>query len=343
MTHITWSIAHNQYFYHFSIIAILYCFNILGFDFGFIYNYWKIKKNYVPHRKLIYLKLCFYFSFYLFFFISFYIISDIMIYYPLIIISGIIMWTPQIIHNAIYYNRYNYPFFYTMICSIERLFFAFYFRAYNKNFFKIKGNKTTIYIIILYLIINIIILIIQTLKGPRFFMPTIFSKKEFDYYQTKEELLEYSSDISNVDCVICLSNIFCDEPISNNDKKEKEDINYCDSNNSRNGIEISINELNKENKKKNLEINILKTKKEKKNNKYNTDKKKSKIKYIFKEILEILFLKGFFKFYRIAKNPQNKKYMRTPCKHVFHTICLENWFLRKKECPNCRNDLSDKI
>ena len=70
------------------------------------------------------------------------------------------MWTPQIIHNAIYYNRYNYPFFYTMICSIERLFFAFYFRAYNKNFFKIKGNKTTIYIIIIYFIINIIILII---------------------------------------------------------------------------------------------------------------------------------------------------------------------------------------
>ena len=31
--------------------------------------------------------------------------------------------------------------------------------------------------------------------------------------------------------------------------------------------------------------------------------------------------------------------MLTPCKHVFHTKCLETWFLRKKECPNCRSDI----
>ena len=31
-----------------------------------------------------------------------------------------------------------------------------------------------------------------------------------------------------------------------------------------------------------------------------------------------------------------KPYMVTPCKHAFHSVCLENWFKQKKECPSCR-------
>ena len=153
--------------------------------------------------------------------------------------------------------------------------------------------------------------------------------------------MEFSSDISNVECVICLLNIFCDEQNQNNDKGDKEeDKKYCDNNSSRNGTEISVNELNKENKKKNMEINLLKTKKiNKKKYQIKAGRRNNKIKFVFKEICEILFLKGFYKFFRIDKNPQNKKYMRTPCNHIFHAICLEKWFLRKKECPNCRNDL----
>ena len=93
-----------------------------------------------------------------------------MIYYPLIIISSIILWTPQILHNTIYYNKYNYPLFYIIISSVERIFFGFYFRAYDNNFYKIKGDKTLIYIILFYFIINIIILVSQTLKGLSFFL-----------------------------------------------------------------------------------------------------------------------------------------------------------------------------
>ena len=345
MTHIAWSVTNSKYFYHFNTIALLYFINIIGFDIGFIYNYWKIKKEYISNRKLINLKICFYFSLYLFIFISFFIISDIMIYYPLIIISAIILWTPQILHNAIYNNRYNYPFFYIIISSVERMFFGFYFRAYDNNFYKIKGHKTFIYIILLYFIINIIILVSQTLKGPRFFLPKKYQKGVFDFYKTKEELLEFSSDISSIECVICLLNIFCDEQNQNSNKKDKEeDNNNYDANSSKNGIEISVNELNKGNKKKNMEINLLKAKKiNKKKYQIYPGNRNNKIKSIFKEICEVLFLKGFYKFFIINKNPQNKKYMRTPCNHVFHAICLENWFLRKKECPNCRNDLSSII
>lgn len=34
-----------------------------------------------------------------------------------------------------------------------------------------------------------------------------------------------------------------------------------------------------------------------------------------------------------------RRYMVTPCKHVFHTECLENWMMYKLQCPVCRNSL----
>ena len=40
-------------------------------------------------------------------------------------------------------------------------------------------------------------------------------------------------------------------------------------------------------------------------------------------------------------NPQKKKkkYMITPCDHVFHTVCLEKWMMIKNECPYCRRKI----
>ena len=33
---------------------------------------------------------------------------------------------------------------------------------------------------------------------------------------------------------------------------------------------------------------------------------------------------------------RKKKYMITPCDHVFHTVCLEKWMRQKNECPYCK-------
>ena len=344
MTHLTWSITNNKFFFQFNTIAFLYIFNIVGFDFIFIYNYWKIIKEHVSNRKLINLKVSFYFSFYFFFFISFFIITDLMIYYPLILISSILMWTPQVLHNIIYYNNYIYPFFYAIISSVERLYFAFYFRAYDNNFYKIRGNKIFIYIIIIYIIFIFIILFLQMLFGPRFFLPKKYKKINFNFYKTKEELLQISEDISSNECVICLLPIFNEsgeELDQSNDKKGGGiEINNSES------IDTSRNEINKnKDKNLNLEENSLKQKKSKVNKKGNYIRKIycHNIWFFIKNIFEVLLFKGFYRFYRIPKNPENKEFMRTPCKHVFHTVCLEKWFVMKKECPNCRCDLKDKI
>ena len=49
----------------------------------------------------------------------------------------------------------------------------------------------------------------------------------------------------------------------------------------------------------------------------------------------------FFEFHEYCFNLHKKEYMMTPCKHFFHTDCLEAWFKQKKECPSCRQDIRE--
>jgi hypothetical protein len=44
-------------------------------------------------------------------------------------------------------------------------------------------------------------------------------------------------------------------------------------------------------------------------------------------------------FHEYNYNINKKPYMMTPCKHIFHSACLESWFKQKKECPSCRQDI----
>ena len=34
-----------------------------------------------------------------------------------------------------------------------------------------------------------------------------------------------------------------------------------------------------------------------------------------------------------------KKYMRTPCGHNYHTVCLKKWIDIRLECPTCRQQI----
>lgn len=42
---------------------------------------------------------------------------------------------------------------------------------------------------------------------------------------------------------------------------------------------------------------------------------------------------------KLTSNSNNKEYMITPCFHIFHTECLEDWMKYKLQCPVCRNGL----
>lgn len=42
---------------------------------------------------------------------------------------------------------------------------------------------------------------------------------------------------------------------------------------------------------------------------------------------------------KLSDHSRTKKVMVTPCRHIFHTECLEDWMVYKLQCPVCRNGL----
>ena len=74
---------------------------------------------------------------------------------------------------------------------------------------------------------------------------------------------------------------------------------------------------------------------------FNTIQKKEKRKSNCNKIIHLCFFDRVTrKIKRWIDNMEgktrNKKYMITPCDHVFHTVCLEKWMRQKNECPYCK-------
>ena len=71
---------------------------------------------------------------------------------------------------------------------------------------------------------------------------------------------------------------------------------------------------------------------------------KNKEKKYVRSIIQFIkdfFRYNFFSFYKSSSNINNKPFILTPCKHIFHSYCLDKWLEQKKECPNCRKSLVD--
>ena len=63
---------------------------------------------------------------------------------------------------------------------------------------------------------------------------------------------------------------------------------------------------------------------------------KSKLKLLLEKIREAML-----EFHEHNFDIDKKPFMMTPCRHFFHTNCLESWFKQKKECPSCRQEIDN--
>ena len=131
-----------------------------------------------------------------------------LINYFYISIICIILWVPQIIHNILTNNRYGLPFIYILGCTVDRIIYPFYFRGYKDNFFMLRVNNNIFKIIIFFVAFLIVIIMIQTFRGPRFMLSEKYQEYTYNFYKNKDELDNQYKDINNEECVICLMPIF---------------------------------------------------------------------------------------------------------------------------------------
>ncbi|KAL7823375.1 trans-membrane golgi-localized RING-finger ubiquitin ligase [Trichoderma gracile] len=60
---------------------------------------------------------------------------------------------------------------------------------------------------------------------------------------------------------------------------------------------------------------------------------------ICREVLEVPFVKAGEEDMSVTGVFARRAYMVTPCRHIFHTPCLESWMKFRLQCPICREDL----
>ena len=152
------------------------------------------------------------------------------------------------------------------------------------------------------------------------------NNNEYNYFQSEENIKKIlkehldKNEIKTLICSICLENIFVIN--KNDDKNNKNEISNINNNT------MNLNNTTLTDNK----IEVIENESKLKKNKY-----KKKFIQKIKDFLKILKekIKNIFMKYN------KTKLMITPCHHVFHTICLQNWMNVKLICPLCNNVLPD--
>ena len=273
-------------------------------------------KNYIIRQVCTWkiFPLSFFFTFFFF---------EMCLYKYLMLIAIILMYLLQIIYLLIKRPNNtdkNSTVFCTLI-SLDKILFILYFRGSGYLLNAKPDDRFLLIVVIIYLISMCLICIITYFK---IHIILNINNNEFNYFQTEENIKKIlkehldKNEIKTLICSICLENIFIINKDDDNIKK-----NEISNNNTMNLNNTTLTD-NK--------IVVIENESKLKEIKY-----KKKLIQKIKEFLTI----SKENIRNIFNKNNNRKLMITPCQHVFHTICLQNWMNIKLICPLCNNELPD--
>ena len=119
-----------------------------------------------------------------------------------------LIWYLQIANNIIYNNKYTYPLFYIIICTIDKLILIFL-----ANIKENDNSSPSILKLLIFIGISIIIIYLQALYGPRFMLKSKYQQNNQIYYLSKEELIKLKPKVKYKTCPICLMPLFDENKI----------------------------------------------------------------------------------------------------------------------------------
>jgi hypothetical protein len=213
-------------------------------------------------------------------------------------------WIPQIYRNVLRGSRTSFSWEFIISTSILRLLPVIYIETFNNPFNHHRDLGFVIFLIT-WIGIQVSILLLQELLGARFFLSDDYLPKAYDYHPiiTKGDI-ESGFNLDANELVIDGASS------TNEDSRNLKYVTDC---------AICMQKL---------EIPIINTE---------SDVTTTHPSHIGDNASTLLLPAS------IGKGASNiiarRKYMVTPCKHVFHTDCLENWMMYKLQCPVCRNSL----
>lgn len=314
-------LTYLEYKIYFAIICALYFFNFGVLEFPLLYQLLSLKYSHMINDVLTYRKKLIQFCFIFYIIMLFCFIFAMRCFYSsaFIFFSFAITFIPQIIYNIKKKNRVSFPIIYIINLILNRIYPSFYFCMFENNFLRIPNNKFSEVVNIIFLLLFSLVLYTQTLFGPKWFIP-VKDENEYDFYIDEKKLRKIKkNETDSLECLICLLPIIPTKTVNtgNNDGNNNNDNGF--SFNETDNLVLDVNDINIDNIGNN---------------------KLCKFKYNNRCFGENSILLNFHEY---SKNINNLPYMITPCKHVFHSDCLEEWFKMKKECPSCRNIITEEM
>ena len=150
-------------------------------------------------------------------------------------------WIFQIYYSVKKGTKPPMPYSYIFITSLFKMLIPIYLKAYNNNIFSLRPSYLKVFLCISIVFVEAIIVSLQKLLGPKFFIPERYREQTFDYYKSAEDIPD---NRKSSECVICLENL---ENLEINNQEDDDEVFKANGN----YIEKLAIMIQKWNKKKN--------------------------------------------------------------------------------------------
>ena len=127
-------------------------------------------------------------------------------------------WIFQIYYSVKKGTKPPMPYSYIFITSLFKMLIPIYLKAYNNNIFSLRPSYLKVFLCISIVFVEAIIVSLQKLLGPKFFIPERYREQTFDYYKSAEDIPD---NRKSSECVICLENL---ENLEINNQEDDDEV-----------------------------------------------------------------------------------------------------------------------
>ncbi|KKZ62734.1 hypothetical protein EMCG_00320 [[Emmonsia] crescens] len=225
-------------------------------------------------------------------------------------------WIPQIYRNVMRNCRKALTWEFVAGQSLIRIFPFLYFYAIPGNVLFIKLGSLFTLSIIAWMWMQTVILAGQDLLGPRFFVPHGWAPPAYDYHPIlRDTSASGSSEDIEAAGTLPIGFLRGEESNASPSSAKDDDKHSLDNNNNNNDKDRKTRRFDCAICMQDIDVPVLTT-------------PSSGTGVASSSVAE-----------GAANLLSRRAYMVTPCRHIFHSTCLESWMRLRLQCPICRENL----
>ena len=201
------ALSQNNLLFEYGMPTVIYFCLFSVFLLRILFFAWRARNIDLIYRDMRLFKkklIRFYLSFYC---VLFFTLTSVKIWYSFFFMTFLLFfatWIGQIIYSAKSGTKPPMAYSYIFFVSLFKMIIPIYLKCYPNSIFSFKPNYVKVIILDGVLVVEAIVLSLQKLIGPKFFLAKKYKKPKYNYFKKKSEISD--ADLAQ-ECVICLENL----------------------------------------------------------------------------------------------------------------------------------------